>query len=198
MAPTLKPALTRRERRRSERRARWRALAASTLATGIAVLIGVSGAGGTYAWLTANGAAPGATVRSGTLTLLINDSTSAALGNWAVAPTAPQAKAFKVTNTGHAPAKLTGKVIATTTPGIAAYATARITQVGSSAACTTGLGGTQGALNGYTTATGFDTIAAGASRWYCLEVGIAANSPATVSGQSLNFTLTIDGTQDGS
>lgn len=197
MEADRRTAPTRRERRINGRASRLRSLVASTLTTGLAVLIGVSGAGGTYAWLTASATAPGATVQAGTLTLQINGAASAALGTWEATPNTPQAKAFTITNTGNAPASLTGTIAATTTPALTPYATARLTNVASAAACVPGLGGAQGVLNGYTT-TAFDTIAVGATRTYCLEVGLAAGTPVSVSGQSLNFSLTITGTQNGS
>lgn len=197
MAAEQRTVPSRREQRVSARASRLRALVTSTLTTGLAVLIGVSGAGGTYAWLTASATAPGATVQAGTLTLQINGAASAALGTWEATPNTPQVKSFTITNTGNAPASLTGAIAATTTPALTPYATARLTNVANPAACVPGLGGAQGALNGYTTAA-FDTIAAGTTRTYCLEVGLAAGTPVSVSGQSLNFSLTVTGTQSGS
>lgn len=186
----------RREARIQAKRASRRTLATSTLATGLAVLIGLSGAGATYALLSASVTAQGATVQSGTLTLLVNGSSSAALGNWAVAPSTPIAKAFTVTNTGDAAADLVAQTATTTNPSLASYATARVTPVANSGACTVGLAGTQGPLNGYTSPAALSTIAAGATQTFCLEVGLVANAPGSVSGQSLNFTLNINGTQN--
>jgi hypothetical protein len=169
---------------------------ASALATGLAVTIGVGGAGATHAWLSASAAAPGATVRAGTLTLQINGASSATLGGWEAAPDTPQAKAFTITNTGDAPAGIAGSILAPAV-ALAPYATARLTKVANQAACAPGLGGAQGALSGYTIPAGFDTVPVGAAHWYCLEVGIAAGAPITVSGQSLTFVLIVNGTQSG-
>ena len=189
-------ALALRPRTRQKRRTiRLFSLVTASLGVGLAVFIGLSGAGATYSYLRDSGTAPGATVQAGTLTLLINDSSSAALGAFSPTPNTPVAKAFKVSNTGNAPTSLTATIAATTTPGITTYSLARITNVANAAACTTGLTGTQAAMNGYSTAAAFDTVAVGASRWYCLEIGISSGAPATVSGQGFAFTLTVDGAQ---
>lgn len=195
MASKMKLFWTRREARTQIRSVRQRTLVTSILATGLAVLLGLSGAGGTYAWLSASGSTPGATVRSGTLALLINSSSSAVLGNWVVAPTKPVAKSFTVTNTGDAPAVLAAKITATTTPAITANATARVTPVANSAACVPGLSGAAGALNGFTNTAGLGAVAAKATVTMCLEIGLATNTPLSVNGQTLNFTLNISGTQ---
>ena len=188
-----------RPRKRQKRRSiRLFSLVTTSLGVGLAVFIGLSGAGATYSYLRDSGTAPGATVQAGTLTLQINDSSSAALGAFSPTPNTPVAKAFKVTNTGNAPTALTATIAASSTPAITTYSLARITNVANAAACTTGLTGTQAPLNGYSTAAAFDTVAVGASRWYCLEIGLSSGAPASVSGQSFAFTLTVDGAQSAS
>jgi hypothetical protein len=134
-------------------------------------------------------------VRSGTLTLLVNNSSSAALGDWAVAPSTPIAKSFTVTNTGNAATDVLAQIATTTNPTLASYATARVTPVANAAACVVGLSGAQGPLNGYTSPAALSTVAVGATQTLCLEVGLLANTPSSVSGQSLNFTLNINGAQ---
>ena len=188
-----------RPRKRQKRRSiRLFSLVTTSLGVGLAVFIGLSGAGATYSYLRDSGTAPGATVQAGTLTLQINDSSSAALGAFSPTPNTPVAKAFKVTNTGNAPTALTATIAASSTPAITTYSLARITNVANAAACTTGLTGTQAPLNGYSTAAAFDTVAVGASRWYCLEIGLSSGAPASVSGQSFAFTLTVNGAQSAS
>ncbi|MGC3956102.1 MAG: hypothetical protein QM804_17980 [Propionicimonas sp.] len=179
-------------RRRSRR---LRALVQATLASAVAVVVGLSGAGATYAFLSSTANAPGASVTAGTLTLQVNGASSAALGDFAVSPATAVAKAFRVTNTGDAPATLAAGIAASSTPQIASRTRARITQVANAAACTTGLGGTQQALPSYAEALGGGPLAASASRWYCLEVALVANTPVSTSGQGLDFTITVTGTQ---
>lgn len=172
-----------------------RALARATLAASVAMVIGLSGAGGTYAFLTGTANAPGASLTAGTLGLQLNGASSAALGAFAVSPSTPVAKAFSVKNTGDVPATLAAEIEATSTPQISSRALARITQVANTAACTTGLGGTQTALHGYSATLGGGSLAAGATRWFCFEVALAANTPATLSGQGFGFGITINGRQ---
>ncbi|MFT4134894.1 hypothetical protein [Microbacterium sp.] len=181
------------------RRPRRRALVHASLAVAASVVVGLSGAGGTYAFLTSTAGAPGATLSAGTLTLQVNGSASASLGTFAVSPAAPIATAFRVTNTGDAPAALDAAIAATSTPLLASHALARITEVAGSEACTTGLGGPQAALPGYAAVLGDGaSLSAGATRWYCLEVALAADTPIAASGQGLGFTLTVNGTQSTS
>lgn len=190
-------------RRKSERiarsrRRRLRSLVYGTVASAIAVIIGLSGAGATYAFLSSTVSAPGATVTAGTLTIQINGSNSAALGPFAVSPSVPVAKAFSVQNTGNAPATLDAAISAATTPAITSHTLARVTEVANSAACVTGLAGPQGTLHGYSSALAGGSLQPAATRWYCLEVSLPAATPATVSGQGFNFTMTVGATQSAS
>lgn len=123
------------ERIARSRRRRLRSLVYGTVASAIAVIIGLSGAGATYAFLSSTVSAPGATVTAGTLTIQINGSNSAALGPFAVSPSVPVAKAFSVQNTGNAPATLDAAISAATTPAITSHTLARVTEVANSAAC---------------------------------------------------------------
>ena len=177
------------------RRRRLGGLLPATLASAAAVAIGLSGAGGTYAFLTSTANTSAATLTAGTLTLQLNGAASASLGAFAVSPNAPVARVFSVTNTGDAPAALDAAIAATSAPTITSYTRARITPVATAAACTIGLGGAQAALNGYAATLPGGSLAAGSTRWYCLEVSLDASTPATVSGQGLGFTLTVNGTQ---
>ena len=182
---------------RRRRRPLW-AFVRAFLASTAAVVVGLSGAGATYAFLTSTTNAPGATLTAGTLTLRIDGTSSASLGTFEVSPNTPVARAFNVANTGDAPATLDATIEATSTPQIASHALARITPVAGSAGCAVGLGGTQAALDGYSVALGGGPLAGGATRWYCLEVALAAGPPATVSGQGLDFDVTVAGTQSAS
>lgn len=181
-------------RGRHAARSRLRTLVTSTLVTGLAAVLGLSGASGTYAFLNATGSAPGATIRSGTLTLAINLEGSGALGTWTPSPSIPEARTFTVTNTGDAPATLSGLIEDRKPDAMAPYSTARVTPVTSGTACKAGLTGIQGPLVGYTTAN-LSTLAPGAKGTFCLEVGLLSNTPISLSGQEFDFTLTITGVQ---
>ncbi|MFT4294497.1 MAG: hypothetical protein QM582_03690 [Micropruina sp.] len=174
---------------------RLRALAQATLAASVAVLVGLSGAGATYALLSSTTNASGATLTAGTLGLQLNGASSASLGNFAASPNTPVAKAFSVRNTGDAPASLDAEIEATSTPQITAYTRIRITPVANASACATGLAGTPAVLDGYAATLGGGTLAPGAVRWYCFEIALAANTPGTLSGQGLGFTMTVNATQ---
>ena len=64
-------------------------------------------------------------------------------------------------------------------------------------ACVAGLAGTQAPIRGYA-ATNVASVAAGASRVFCLEMAITPGAPSTVAGQSLAFTMTVSGLQSAS
>lgn len=186
------------ERIALSRRRRLRSLVHATIISAIAVVIGVSGAGATYAFLSSTEQVGGATVTAGTLTIQINGASSAALGPFAVSPSVPVAKALSVQNTGNAPATLDAVISAATTPAITAQTLARITEVANSAACVTGLAGPQGSLHGYSSTLTGGSLQPTATRWYCLEISLPAGTPATVSGQGFNFTMTVNATQSAS
>ncbi|MFT3970353.1 MAG: hypothetical protein QM695_08735 [Micropruina sp.] len=168
--------------------------ARATLAAIVAVVVGVGGAGGTYALLSVTTPFSGATLTAGTLGLQLNGASSASLDAFAVSPNTPVAKPFSVTITGDVPATLRADITADST-SITSYARARITRVTDTTACAINLTGSQGALQGYSETLGGGSLAAGATRWYCFEVALATNTPATVSGEGLTFTVTITGTQ---
>lgn len=180
--------------KRALRRQRRRSLVSTTVLSVAAVLIGVTGAGGTYAFLNDSQTLPGATVTAGTLELQINGASSTDLGNLQASPLLPASRAFTITNVGQTPAELSGHIVATSTPSLLPHTLARLTPVASAAACTAGLSGTQSTLQGYAS-NSLGIINPNQTRWFCLEVGIVSGTSATHSGQSLNFTLTIDAEQ---
>lgn len=180
-------------RPRSSSRLRSAALTGLIL-TGATVL-GLAGAGGTYALLSARAETSSATITAGTLDLRIDGQASAALGNLPVSPAAPVVRAFTVTSVGDVPSTLRGSVTATTAQQITSSAQVRITPVASAAACAPGLAGALAPLSNYS-APNLGRIAAGAQRTFCLEVRLAANTPVAQSGQSIGFTLDITTTQE--
>ena len=197
MVNTTAP-VTRRALRARRRRGRLHSLLVSTLATGVAVTLGVASAGVTTAFLTASASAPGGTITAGTLELQINGAPSAALGAWEPTPNTPAVKSFTITNIGDATADLSAAIAVTApAPALTSHVTARLTPVANAAACVAGLAGTQAPIRGYA-ATNVASVAAGASRVFCLEMAITPGAPSTVAGQSLAFTMTVSGLQSAS
>ncbi len=162
---------------------------------GVVFALAVAGIGGSYAWLNASTTSGGGTVQAGTIGLAVNNASSASLGDWALSPATPVAKPVKVSNTGDVDLSLTASITLTTVASVASVTKARLTPVANAAACATQLNGTPGAISGYTTAAGFDTLAVGQTKWYCLELFIPQGTSATTSGQSLAFSLTFTGEQ---
>lgn len=173
---------------------RLRALATVTVVLGALTVLGVAGAGGTYALLSARTETAPVTLTAGTMHLQVQGAVTADLGTWTLTPATPQARAFTVGLSGDVPGSLSARLAATTTPAILANTQARLTPVGSAAACTVGLGGPLADLNGYTR-VGFDTLVAGQVKTYCLELRLKAGTPVAQSGQGVSFTVTLDATQ---
>lgn len=193
--------LTRRALRDARARRRTSGLLGSTLLTALVVAAGVSGVGGTYALLSAQGDVSGATVTAASVGLNVNGAASADLGDWAISPATPVAKAFSVTNTAPTgPAasvspvrvNLQAAISVTASSAITANTTAVITPVASAAACTTGLG-SPSVLSGYSTT--LDVIAPGQTKFYCLQLGLATGTPVAQSGLDTGFTVTLTSTQ---
>ncbi|WP_052460667.1 SipW-dependent-type signal peptide-containing protein [Microbacterium gorillae] len=185
-----------RPRRRARVRSRLSALVLTTLVLGGGTVLGLSAAGGTYALLSDRATVPGATITAGRADLQVNGAASAGLGTWDLTPATPRAKSFTVSNTDDVPLQVSARAIVTSATAIAANTRARLTPVPSGSACTTGLSGALGALSGYAVAP-LETIAAGATRTYCLELVLLPSTPVGQSGQGVSFTLTLDGTQVG-
>ncbi len=175
---------------RSAQGARLRALLGSAVALTIATGLGLGAAGGTYALFNAQAVMPGATVSSGTMDLLVNGASSASLGAWNVSPARAQSQAFTVTNRSTVPVDVSASAITTSASAISADTVASLAAVTGSAACTTGSVGARVPLNGYTRDR-FVRLAAGETATLCLDIGLRAGTPASRSGQSAPFTLTL-------
>ncbi len=160
-----------------------------------ATLVGLSCAGGTYALLSATEEVPEATITAGTLDLRVNGSSSAALGTWTVTPTTPVARAFTVSSASDVPSTLSASARATTSQAIIGNTQLRITPVASAAACTVGLSGPLGDVNGYSVSS-LGRLAETQTRTFCLEVRLKAGTPVTQSGQGVGFALEVTATQE--
>lgn len=196
-APTTRAAL-RGRRALARRRSRRGALLTATVATFVCTLLGVSAAGGTYAFLTATSELGGASrITSGTTGLLIDGTASRAFPAVAPAPAVPARIPFRVSNSGDAPLSLASTLTVTTAPapGIVAATRAALAPVASEAACTSaGPGVASGPFDAHRVGS-LGTLAVGGQQWMCLEASIATGTPATTAGQSFDFRLTIDGQQ---
>lgn len=184
----------RRQQRTLKRLTTLRRGAAPALAVAAAAALGLAGAGGTQALLQDKAVVPGATITAGTLDLRINGESSPTIGSWDLSPTAPQAHAFTVTNIGDVAASLSAKAAITTRQTIGAHTEARLTPVSGSGQCRAGLHGTRGALDGYTV-TALDTIPAGQTKTYCLELSLQRDIPGELAGQGVSFSLIVDAAQ---
>lgn len=178
------------------RRSRLRGFALTTAAVAVAVLIGLSGAGVTYAFLNAKATLPGATITAGTAAIQINGSAAATLGNQTLSPNTPAVWAFTVGNTGSVKMDISAALAATTSPAYASAARALLVPVANTAACTAGVAGTPAPLIGYTAPTStMGIIAAGGSQVYCLVVSLPAGTSSAGAGSPLSFTLTVAAAQ---
>ncbi|WP_413317399.1 hypothetical protein AA0Z99_11255 [Agrococcus sp. 1P02AA] len=196
-APQHAPRRAAHTRSRVRRGSRFRSAAVTGLILTGATVLGIAGAGGTYALLSARAETAGATVTAGTLDLRVDGQAAAALGTLPVTPATPVARAFTVTSIGDVPSRLSASVSATTAQEITANAQVRITPVTSAAACAPGLSGPLAALNGYA-APSLGRIEAGAQRTFCLEVRLNPGTPVAQSGQGIGFTMNITATQEAS
>jgi len=110
-------------------RSRLRGIALTTAAVALAVALGVSGAGVTYAFLTASATQKGAVITAGTAAIQINGSTAAALGNQTLSPSTPAVWAFTVANTGSVKMDISAAIAATNSPAYAPAARALLVPV---------------------------------------------------------------------
>lgn len=173
-------------------------LVTSTLVLAGFTALGVSAAGGTYAFLTSTATAPGATVKAGSQSININDyvNQDAILGVWYVAPAIPVAGPFTVNNTGDTPVSLTATIASTSTTALTADATARVFAA-VNGECAADLSATRAPLQGYTSPV-IGTLAPHASMVVCLEVGLKPDTDTSHSGQGLDFTVTVNAKQEAS
>ncbi len=159
----------------------------------VLTVIALLGVGGTFAYLVDAAAVPGASVRAGSLDLLIDGQKAVVWSGPAltVAPSAPYAREFTVTNAGDVPTTVTAAF--TSTGALAAHARVRITGLAGAATCTAGAtGGLEGPLAAFPT-TG-DDLGPGADARYCLVLSLV-DAPISLAGQSLGFTMTLTATQ---
>jgi len=174
---------------RPRRRVSFRAPLVGAALTVFALL----GVGGTYAFLVDVAEVPGATVRAGSLDVLIDGQKAVAWSGagWALAPNAPVAREFTVSNVGDAPSTVTAAFAST--GALAGHARVRIAPLTGSATCTAAtVGGIEGPITAFPN-TG-DNLAPNATARYCLVVSLV-DAPIALAGQSLGFTLTVTATQ---
>lgn len=164
-----------------------------TLLGAVLTVTALLGVGGTFAYLVDAAAVPGATVRAGSLDLLVDGQKAVVWSGPAltVAPSAPFAREFTVTNTGDVPTTVTAAF--TSSGALAAHARVRITGLAGSATCTAAAtGGLEGPITAFP-ATG-DDLAPGAGARYCLVLSLV-DAPISLAGQPLGFTMTVTATQ---
>lgn len=194
---TSEPGLRRDRRadaRRDRARNKRRQLFVTTAVVAASTLVGVAAAGTTYALLDDNKGGGAAVVSAGTMNVLINQSPSFTLTNFALSPTTPAAQEFSVQNVGNVPATLSASVQVTSTTAIGSNILARLTPLTGTQTCAVGMAGAQGDLSTYAIAD-LGRIPANEGRRYCLELSLKTGTPVAQSGQSATFTLTMRGVQ---
>jgi predicted ribosomally synthesized peptide with SipW-like signal peptide len=166
----------------------------------VAVLATVAGTGGTYALWNAAAETDGATIRSGTASVIVSPMTSTRAP--VLAPGASTTGTFTARNTGSVP--LSMRVTTTSTKvsyvdvpdsTVLGVQTLRLSAVRDAAACRPGNGGASGALATFDTGTGYFTLPVGVTATACVEIVLASDAPQSVSGAVTDFTLTVTGTQ---
>lgn len=186
---------------RDRLRRQRRGLALATLGVLGTTLLGVSAAGGTYAFLNASAEATGDTIAAGTDGLLIKGAPTAVLDGVRLDPATESRVLFDVTNSGDVALSLTAALRVTTTPAPAIAANTRVlvAKVATAADCsaTKAPNGPRVAIDTWNAqgATIGTIPATPGAQLYCLVVALAPETPATQSGQSFNYTLTINGRQ---
>ena len=153
----------------------------ATAILAIAVLIGLIGTAGTYAYVHASATATsGSTVSAGTAALTVGSQSL----NWSsLTPEKSVTGTFTITNTGDVPLVLSATIAATITPS--ATVNPFTIRVADSACPASGVpSGTLG-----------NTLAAGATTNACLVVTLPANAPANAQSASAAITATISGVQ---
>lgn len=177
-------------------RSRWRTWVSGTAMTAAAVLIGLSGAGVTQAYLTASAPQPGATLTAGTAAIQVNGASATNFGSRALTPNTPAVWSFTVSNTGSVKMNIAALVSAPATSGYATSTRAILAQVPGPAACTASLGGAAQPFNGLSSALG--ALPAGATQTYCLVVSLPSGTSAVGTGSPLAFSMTVDAVQSAS
>jgi len=153
----------------------------ATLVLVVAIALGLTGTGGTYAYLNAAATAtPGSTVSAGTAALTVGSQSL----SWAnMAPGGSRTGTFTITNTGDVPLILSAAIAATMTPSSVSNPFTISVANGSCPAS----GVPAGTLNG--------TLAAGATTSACIVVTLPASAPSSAQSASAAIAATINGVQ---
>ncbi|MEZ5189975.1 MAG: hypothetical protein R2717_03180 [Schumannella sp.] len=166
---------------------------AATAAFTAAIVVALTAAGGTFAYLSTSAPLSAGTITSGTSTLTIQNVASYPIAGFDATALLPGASVFTgtpltVKNTGDASLSVTqGATSFGTAKTINGYLNIVVGRVANSATtCTAGAGNVLG--SGY-------TLAPQATMKVCVTVTLAAGSPGTVAGQSTSFSIPLDGSQ---
>jgi len=186
-------------RHRAPRRHRW--IWPTVIALVVAVVTAMLGTGGTYALWNGTASTSASTVRSATAT--ITTGPLSAMNTAVLGPGTGVTGTFTVQNTGSIPLSMRVATTSTkvsyatnsTTTAVLGELTLRLSVVGSTADCRTGLSGASGRLASFDTGSGSFTLAAGASAVGCVEMDLDADAPQSVAGAVTDFSLTVTGTQ---
>lgn len=178
------------------RRPHRRSAARLTAIVAAATVVALGGAGGTLAYLRDSAAvASGATIRAGSLDLLVHGATSAHLGTVTLTPGTGAAYTVPVSTTGAARATVSGTVTTTGDAALAAAVRLRAVEVPTAGAChPTTTGGVDATLATFPQ-TSFLTLEPASTRNLCLVLLLPAGADATLANRTLTLTLDLVASQ---
>lgn len=171
-----------RRRRSRQRTSVLKRVLASIAGVAAGIVIAVSGAGATYAYLNAQASGGAATLRAGTLGLTVSPISSTAFTS--ILPGETLQQTVTVTSTGDAPATVRVNLAAATSVVVRLPLGACTVSFSSTPPTGTALSTTASLVNDFT---------AGQARSYCLQV--TAPASGLTAGGSYGFTLNFTSTQ---
>jgi hypothetical protein len=173
----------------------------TSLIVGGAVLVALTGVGGSYALWNASAPVQAATLTTGTAALTIDGSAAASLGSLQatrLGPGSSVAQKVTVANTGNVPLTLSlSPTTVTADGGLAPYLLAQVT-MNTSDCSVAALGAASRAVSGYSVSTFGVTLQPGASVPACVELTLSPQAPASVQGATASARFTLSGTQAAS
>jgi len=183
----------------------WAVCAAAVVIT--LTMGALAGSGGVYALWSSTATAPGAQIQTGTAGLAVDDGSSARLDALSAVPLGPgdsMAATAKVSNVATTPLNVSIATTDVSTAEAVTYLRLRTAPVASSDECRAAARGedadqgTSGALATYSSGAAPFGLAAGSDQLLCVVVTLASDAPVSVADSTVDFTLTVTGSQAGS
>ncbi|AYG04166.1 SipW-dependent-type signal peptide-containing protein [Gryllotalpicola protaetiae] len=170
------------------------------------IIVGFAGTGGTYAAWNSSATVSGATITTGSTTIVVGKganptfASSYALGpvSNAIGPGDTAASSFTVKNTGTTPVTLSATItLSTQANDLTNALSAGVVAVPTEASCSSA-SGTANTPLASPAPIDITHVAAGATQSLCLLLTLPATAPNAAQGQTAPFTLTLTGTQAAS